>query len=131
MRRHRALPRHRRAQQLRHRPGDRGQWRAADAVRLPMGTTREEGSPMMPRPRARLHVDADLAEGARVELDAAQAHYLRNVLRLARADPWALFNGRDGEWGAMIDDQTNRSAPLCCRAQLRLQPPDPDPWQLF
>ncbi|HXA69794.1 MAG TPA: RNA methyltransferase PUA domain-containing protein, partial [Stellaceae bacterium] len=54
-------------------------------------------------PRTRLYVAADLAMGESVTLDAPQAHYLKTVLRLERGSPVALFNGRDGEWRALIE----------------------------
>jgi 16S rRNA (uracil1498-N3)-methyltransferase len=54
--------------------------------------------PRMPR----LYVDAALYEGASVALDASQAHYLGDVLRLKTGDAVLAFNGRDGEWQAML-----------------------------
>ncbi len=51
----------------------------------------------------RLFVDQDLAGEATVGLESAQAHYLRNVIRLGPGDAVNLFNGRDGEWRARID----------------------------
>ena len=50
----------------------------------------------------RLYVDAALSEGASVALDASQANYLGNVLRLKTGDAVLAFNGRDGEWQAML-----------------------------
>lgn len=50
----------------------------------------------------RLFVDADLAPGERVALDRNQGNYLGNVLRLAAGDTILVFNGRDGEWQAVI-----------------------------
>jgi 16S rRNA (uracil1498-N3)-methyltransferase len=50
----------------------------------------------------RLYVDAALYEGASVALDASQAHYLGGVLRLKTGDRVLAFNGRDGEWQAML-----------------------------
>src|SRR6266568_3035517 len=50
----------------------------------------------------RLYVDAALYEGASVALDASQAHYLGDVLRLKTGDRVLAFNGRDGEWQAML-----------------------------
>src|SRR3954452_7985619 len=44
----------------------------------------------------RLYVDAPLGTGGEVALAPAQAHYLRNVLRLKAGDPVLVFNGRDG-----------------------------------
>jgi 16S rRNA (uracil1498-N3)-methyltransferase len=46
----------------------------------------------------RLYIDAPLTAGASLPLDAAQANYLGNVLRLETGDSVQLFNGRDGEW---------------------------------
>jgi 16S rRNA (uracil1498-N3)-methyltransferase len=50
----------------------------------------------------RLFVDADLATGASVPLDRNQANYLSNVMRLAAGGAVLVFNGRDGEWQAVI-----------------------------
>jgi 16S rRNA (uracil1498-N3)-methyltransferase len=46
----------------------------------------------------RLYIAAGLAAGARVELAAGQAHYLRSVLRLGRGASVRAFNAADGEW---------------------------------
>ncbi|MFC0242307.1 16S rRNA (uracil(1498)-N(3))-methyltransferase [Rhodopseudomonas telluris] len=50
----------------------------------------------------RLFVDADLAAGARVPLERDQSNYLGNVLRLGAGAPVLAFNGRDGEWRAVM-----------------------------
>jgi 16S rRNA (uracil1498-N3)-methyltransferase len=50
----------------------------------------------------RLHVDASLADGGIVPLDRAQAHYLTTVLRLKSGQEILAFNGRDGEWRAVV-----------------------------
>jgi 16S rRNA (uracil1498-N3)-methyltransferase len=50
----------------------------------------------------RLFVDADLTSGASVPLDRNQGNYLSNVMRLAAGGAVLVFNGRDGEWQAMI-----------------------------
>ena len=42
----------------------------------------------------RLYVAHDLAVGADLPLDPAQAHYLRNVMRRAPGDAVRVFNGR-------------------------------------
>jgi 16S rRNA (uracil1498-N3)-methyltransferase len=62
--------------------------------------------------KARLYIDADLAAGRIVELPAEQAHYLRNVLRLAPGDTVALFNGRDGEFSAEIAQADKKACRL-------------------
>ena len=50
----------------------------------------------------RLFVELALAEGGDVPLDAAQANYLVNVLRLKPGASVLVFNGRDGEWRAEL-----------------------------
>jgi 16S rRNA (uracil1498-N3)-methyltransferase len=92
---------------------------------------RHEGTRTAANPGARLHVAADLAAGALVELDAAPTHYLRNVLRLSPGDAVALFNGRDGEWQAVIDALGKRGGALRCVAATRDQVAEPDLWLLF
>ena len=42
--------------------------------------------------------------GATVELDAAQANYLGNVLRLGAGGELLIFDGFSGEWLARITD---------------------------
>ncbi len=79
----------------------------------------------------RLFVDAALAEGAEVRLEAEAANYLLNVLRLGEGDPVLLFNGRDGEWRAEIVERSKRACRLECRAQTRAQETGPDIDYLF
>ena len=51
----------------------------------------------------RLYVAMPLAEGASIALDAGQANYLGNVLRLKTGDSVLVFNGREGEWrGSLV-----------------------------
>src|SRR5438105_2373371 len=70
----------------------------------------------------RLYVDAALAGGASVSLDADQANYLGNVLRLKSGDAVLAFNGRDGEWRAVIGGR-KRPEQLAIEAQIRPQQP--------
>lgn len=55
-----------------------------------------------PRALPRLFVRTPLGEGAAVELDAAQANYLGNVLRLGEGARLLLFDGSSGEWLARV-----------------------------
>ena len=50
----------------------------------------------------RLFVEAGLAAGAEVPLSREQGNYLQNVLRLPAGAPVLVFNGRDGEWRALL-----------------------------
>jgi 16S rRNA (uracil1498-N3)-methyltransferase len=82
-------------------------------------------------PRIRLYVDLPLAAGMVLEPDPAPCHYLLNVLRQRQGDRLALFNGRDGEWGAVLTAVERRRARLRVEEQLRVQQPEPGPSLLF
>jgi 16S rRNA (uracil1498-N3)-methyltransferase len=69
----------------------------------------------------RLHVEAALAAGASVALDAAQANYLVNVLRLKPGAAVLVFNGRDGEWRAALTPAGRRAVALTVAEQTRGQ----------
>ena len=60
----------------------------------------------------RLFVERPLRQGATVELERAQAHYLGTVLRLNSGDGVLVFNGRDGEWGATLSVHKRAAALL-------------------
>jgi 16S rRNA (uracil1498-N3)-methyltransferase len=79
----------------------------------------------------RLHVGAPLAAGAAVRLEPKQLHYLLTVLRLRPGDTVLVFNGRDGEWLARIDEAGRKATALTPLHQTRAQPPPPDLHYLF
>jgi 16S rRNA (uracil1498-N3)-methyltransferase len=79
----------------------------------------------------RLYVDAPLAAGGEVPLDRDQANYLVNVLRLGRGDTVLLFNGRDGEWQAVLSSVAKRSVVAAISVCVREQPPAGDLHFLF
>jgi 16S rRNA (uracil1498-N3)-methyltransferase len=81
-------------------------------------------------PSPRLYVETALAEGADVELDRAQTHYLGSVLRLKTGDSILVFNGRDGEWNATLA-MGRRSAALVVADQARAQTQPADLHYLF
>jgi len=60
----------------------------------------------------RLFLEAPLAKGAAVALEASQANYLVNVLRLKAGASVLVFNGRDGEWGAELVAAGKKKAAL-------------------
>jgi 16S rRNA (uracil1498-N3)-methyltransferase len=78
----------------------------------------------------RLYVSAPLAAGAVVPLEAGQAHYLGNVLRLKAGAGVLVFNGRDGEWNAKLEG-AKRVAALAVSAQTRPQTVAADLHYLF
>ena len=69
--------------------------------------------------------------GVPVVLDAAQAHYLRNVMRQAPGDRVRLFNGRDGEWEGTIETLAPKRAGIRIEGLRAAQPPAPDLRLLF
>src|SRR5215813_14514483 len=79
----------------------------------------------------RLYVEAALTSGHTLELDPAQANYLRNVLRLKGGAPVLVFNGRDGEWRATLADRGKRALSLALGEQARDQTSPLDLHYLF
>ena len=67
---------------------------------------------MSNRPKIRLYVDHALQAGQTVDLSREQANYLFNVMRLAQGGEVALFNGRDGEWRALVAQAGKRGGRL-------------------
>jgi len=85
----------------------------------------------MPSKPQRLFVTSDLAPGASLELDPAQAHYLINVLRCKTGEEVLLFNGKDGEWLGGLSAAAKKRAIVTLTRQTRQQIPPPDLHYLF
>lgn len=79
----------------------------------------------------RLFVEVSLAVGHVVELEPTQANYLVNVLRLKAGETILVFNGRDGEWSAALEQRSRRHVALQVREQTRVQEGGPDIDYLF
>ncbi|HEV2335779.1 MAG TPA: 16S rRNA (uracil(1498)-N(3))-methyltransferase [Stellaceae bacterium] len=88
-------------------------------------------APLSACPVTRLYIPGGLASGAAVELDAPQAHRLRNVLRLGLDAPIAAFNAAEGEWLCRISETGKKRARLAVERQLRAPEAEPDLWLLF
>jgi 16S rRNA (uracil1498-N3)-methyltransferase len=69
----------------------------------------------------RLHLQVPLGPGLRVRLEPAQAHYLAHVLRVSPGRRVLVFNGRDGEWAAMLAMSGRKTAELELIVQTRPQ----------
>lgn len=82
-------------------------------------------------PKLRLFTDAPLETGASLSLPPGQAHYLCTVMRAGAGASVALFNGRDGEWRAVLAETGKKKALLCVEERLRPQDAEPDLWLLF
>ncbi len=81
--------------------------------------------------KIRLFVDQPLSPGQAVRLSADQTHYLTGVMRLAVGAAVLLFNGRDGEWRAVLAETARRGAVLVCEAVVRPLAMPPDLWLIF
>lgn len=81
--------------------------------------------------KVRLFVEQPLGEGQPVPLTREQAHYLFSVMRLGAGDAVLLFNGRDGEWRAGVDEAGRKGGTLRCEGRTRPLQPVPDLWLLF
>ena len=84
-----------------------------------------------PKSLPRLFVRTPLGEGARVELDAGQANYLGNVLRLKQGAELLLFDGSSGEWLARIDEAARKRMKLSVERRTREAETVPDVWLAF
>ena len=80
---------------------------------------------------ARIYLAAELAPGARIDLESVQAHYLRDVLRLEPGAMLAAFNARDGEWLARVDALGRGRGRLAVESLRRAPEPEPDIWLVF
>ncbi|CAM3494239.1 16S rRNA (uracil(1498)-N(3))-methyltransferase [Paracoccus nototheniae] len=81
--------------------------------------------------RIRLYIDHPLLAGQAVPLDGAQAHYLSGVMRLRPGDALSVFNGRDGEWAAVLTDAGKRGGSVLPDRQSAPQQDPPDLWLIF
>ncbi len=81
--------------------------------------------------RIRLCVDQSLDQGQSLSLTEAQAHYLFAVMRQPVGAEVLVFNGRDGEWRARVDQAGKRGGSLTCLDQTRPQGQASDLWLLF
>jgi 16S rRNA (uracil1498-N3)-methyltransferase len=78
------------------------------------------------KPAPRLYLDDGLDEGSEHELAPAQAHYLRDVLRLGPGDPVHVFNARDGEYLAFLTEAGRKHVILRCEKKRADVSPPPD-----
>lgn len=85
----------------------------------------------MSEAKIRLYVDQALAAGQPVAVGVDAANYLFNVMRLAVGGQVALFNGRDGEWRAVVTQAGKRAGVLTCIEALRGQVMPCDLWLCF
>ncbi len=81
--------------------------------------------------KIRLYLEHPLHGGQAVPLTADQAHYLFGVMRLSTVAEIAVFNGRDGEWLARVEQQGKRGGQAIPLSQSAAQRMPPDLWLVF
>jgi 16S rRNA (uracil1498-N3)-methyltransferase len=84
-----------------------------------------------PNSLPRLFIRQPLGEAARLELNAAQANYLGNVMRLREGAELLVFDGLSGEWLARIAEAAKKRMSLLVERQMRGPEDIPDVWLAF
>jgi 16S rRNA (uracil1498-N3)-methyltransferase len=79
----------------------------------------------------RIFVRTVVGEGLKVELDASQANYLGNVMRLGVGAELLVFDGRSGEWLARISAAAKKRMTLTVERRTREAEDIPDVWLAF
>jgi 16S rRNA (uracil1498-N3)-methyltransferase len=74
----------------------------------------------------RLFVPDPLSAGAEIVPSPEQSRYLLAVMRLGVGDAVLLFNGRDGEWRAIVIEASKRACRLRAEAPTRPQATPPN-----
>lgn len=73
----------------------------------------------------RLFVEEELSKDKGFQATREQANYLLNVLRMSDGDGILIFNGRDGEWRAIVEATGRKKCNLVPAEQTREQPETP------
>ena len=84
-----------------------------------------------PKSLPRLFVRQRLSDGVALALDAAQANYLGNVLRLGVGAELLVFDGQSGEWLARIAEAAKKRMTLTVERRTREAEAMPDVWLAF
>ena len=84
-----------------------------------------------PKSFTRLFVRTPLMEGVRVDLNAGQANYLGNVMRLGEGAELLVFDGSSGEWLGRIEDAGKKRMTLSVERKTREAETIPDVWLAF
>ena len=84
-----------------------------------------------PKSLPRLFVRTPLGQGTSVDLDAGQANYLGNVMRLGVGSELLVFDGASGEWLARIAEAGKKRMTLSVERLTREPESIPDVWLAF
>lgn len=79
----------------------------------------------------RIFVTEDLAAGGDIELPEGQSKYLTRVMRLAEGDSIRVFNGRHGEWRAVLHQTSSKRVSISPSDQTRDQVAGPELTLMF
>lgn len=79
----------------------------------------------------RIYVPVRLRPGEAASLDENQSKYLLRVMRLSDGDTVRVFNGKDGEWRALLVQDSAKKASIQPEEQTRTQLDGPDLTLLF
>ncbi len=86
---------------------------------------------MSKKNRIRIYVNTELNVGSELVCDEKQSHYLLNVMRLTIGDKVFVFNGKDGEFCAVIIEQAKKKCRLKVESKYRDFEKSADVWLLF
>lgn len=86
---------------------------------------------MSEKSKIRLYVEQPLTAEKIIVLPEEQSHYLCNVMRLNNGEILSCFNGRNGEFGAVVEQIHKKQTRLKLQAQTRVPQLTPDIWLLF
>lgn len=81
-----------------------------------------------PKSAPRLFVPGPLVEGATIEPEGTQAHYLSRVMRVAPGDAVIVCDDETGEWAAEVAEAGKRTVVLTLVRKLREREQVPDFW---
>ena len=70
----------------------------------------------------RLYISDPLSVGEKIKFTTDDHHYLTNVLRKSAGDQLRLFNGRDGEFLAQLENVSKKSSEAKIKLLLKSQP---------
>src|SRR5215208_7688503 len=84
-----------------------------------------------PKSLPRLFVRQSLEVDASVELDAGQANYRGNVMRLGAGSEILVFDGQSGEWLSRIAEAGKKRMTLMVVRRTREPESIPDVWLAF
>ncbi|MFQ3360906.1 MAG: 16S rRNA (uracil(1498)-N(3))-methyltransferase [Alphaproteobacteria bacterium] len=69
----------------------------------------------------RLYLSDKLLSGHKIFLGKSDSHYLKNVMRIRSGEELLVFNGKEGEWTARVDEITKEGISISILLQVRKQ----------